>query len=338
MVRGPESTIYGSDAMTSTVQMWTATGSTRALRRFNSGRTAETSRPRTATRRSQARTASSTTTFLRDQFSTQGQGINDAYSNSLQGGNVGIRLSDRVAFRLRLRHSNNFTGVPVELVVQRQSRASARLRPVRAPEQLPGQRRVDHQRSGRVAALDHRLRVQPSAHQRRHLRRSRAVRYDDPSTTTRASTTSPAFTYQGIWTPRSWAQTTIGDTFEDENGFIHHQLGIVRIRRTAITHGLRLNNYLFAQESMPGSGSTRWPESAMCTTQASATRPCHARRAHSWCGAATRHFSGTRLRAAYAEGIKEPSFEQSFGITGTFPDAAQSQPAAGAKPRGGSWV
>ena len=30
-------------------------------------------------------------------------------------------------------------------------------------------------------------------------------------------------------------------------------------------------------------------------------------------------FSGTRLRAAYAEGIKEPSFEQSFGITGTFP-------------------
>ena len=29
MVRGPESTIYGSDAMTSTVQMWTSTGDTR---------------------------------------------------------------------------------------------------------------------------------------------------------------------------------------------------------------------------------------------------------------------------------------------------------------------
>ena len=30
-------------------------------------------------------------------------------------------------------------------------------------------------------------------------------------------------------------------------------------------------------------------------------------------------FSGTRLRAGYSEGIKEPSFEQSFGITGTYP-------------------
>jgi vitamin B12 transporter len=29
--------------------------------------------------------------------------------------------------------------------------------------------------------------------------------------------------------------------------------------------------------------------------------------------------SGTRLRFAYSEGIQEPSFEESFGITGTFP-------------------
>ena len=30
-------------------------------------------------------------------------------------------------------------------------------------------------------------------------------------------------------------------------------------------------------------------------------------------------FSGTRLRAGYSEGIKEPSFLQSFGISGTYP-------------------
>lgn len=30
-------------------------------------------------------------------------------------------------------------------------------------------------------------------------------------------------------------------------------------------------------------------------------------------------FSGTRLHFGYSEGIKEPSFEQTFGITGTFP-------------------
>ncbi len=39
-------------------------------------------------------------------------------------------------------------------------------------------------------------------------------------------------------------------------------------------------------------------------------------------------FSGTRLHAGYAEGIKEPSFEQSFGIAGNFSRDAQSEPAS----------
>ena len=46
-----------------------------------------------------------------DQFNTEGQGVNDAYSNSLQGGNVGVRLSQRVSLRVRARHSNSRTGI-----------------------------------------------------------------------------------------------------------------------------------------------------------------------------------------------------------------------------------
>ena len=40
-----------------------------------------------------------------------GQGPNDDYSNSLEGGNVGVKLTDWAALRLRARHSNSVTGV-----------------------------------------------------------------------------------------------------------------------------------------------------------------------------------------------------------------------------------
>ena len=40
--------------------------------------------------------------------------MNDAYSDSLQGANVGAALSDDVSLRVRLRHSNSHTGVPGE--------------------------------------------------------------------------------------------------------------------------------------------------------------------------------------------------------------------------------
>src|SRR6202011_3430474 len=46
-----------------------------------------------------------------EQFNTSGQGINDAYSNSVQGANVGVQIAPKVAFRLRTRHSNERSGV-----------------------------------------------------------------------------------------------------------------------------------------------------------------------------------------------------------------------------------
>ena len=57
------------------------------------------------------------------------------------------------------------------------------------------------------------------------------------------------FSYQGTWAPRSWALTTIGDTFEDENGNILSTTPAPD-PTYSFTHGLRINNYLFAQENI----------------------------------------------------------------------------------------
>ncbi len=158
--RGPESTVYGSDAMTSVVQLWTATGSTRTPEIQFGADGGNFSTANGYASLAGARGIFDYNVFA-NQFNTQGQGVNDAYSNSLQGGNVGVRhLRSRGISPARPplqqldRHS-------VELVVQRQSRASARSEPVRAPEQLPRQRRSHGQRAGRLAAPVQRLRVPP---------------------------------------------------------------------------------------------------------------------------------------------------------------------------------
>jgi vitamin B12 transporter len=62
-VRGAQSTLYGSDAMTSVVQVWTRTGSTRSLNSALAPMEETSERP-TATRLWLAPTDVSTTTFL----------------------------------------------------------------------------------------------------------------------------------------------------------------------------------------------------------------------------------------------------------------------------------
>ena len=112
-LRGAQSTLYGSDAMTSVVQMWTRTGSTRIpeLRFGADGGTFGTANGYAAV--AGARGIFDYNLFG-DQFNTSGQGVNDAYSNSLQGANVGAALNKQVSLRIRFRHSNSFTGLPGE--------------------------------------------------------------------------------------------------------------------------------------------------------------------------------------------------------------------------------
>ena len=136
-LRGAQSTLYGSDAMTSVVQLFTRTG-TSTTPEFRFG--ADGGNFNTAHGFASLSGAHGIWdyNFFADQFDTQGLGVNDDYSNSLQGGNAGVRLTDYASFRLRVRHSNNRTGIPGEwnfngAPLQRQTLTRARDKTICSP-------------------------------------------------------------------------------------------------------------------------------------------------------------------------------------------------------------
>jgi outer membrane receptor protein involved in Fe transport len=141
------------------------------------------------------------------------------------------------------------------------------------------------------------------------------------------------FNYQGDYIPRSWAQTTLGYEFEDENGNFDSQFVTTDINGNPIigsshTHGLRLNHALFLQQRFTRGrlsvvGGLRYVHNASFGDR---VVPRLAATFLALRGG--ERFSGTRLRFSYASGIKEPTFEESFGITGTFP----TNPNPGLKP------
>ncbi len=318
VVRGPESTIYGTDAMTSVVQLWTTTGTT-LKPVFEFGADGGTF----STANGYASVAGADRifdyNFFINQFDTEGQGINDSYSNALQGGNVGIRFSQRVALRFRLRHSNNWTGVqsnwwfngdPVlppnsnQLAHQNNFLASAEL-------SVSGPGAWQHTFSG---------------YEYNHLQ-ANSQQYVDPG---REFIDSPfsnlskynraGFEYQGQWTPRPWAQTSVGYTFEDENGFIHSEFAPgTPFFSTSDTHGLRYNNYLFGQELLTWKRLAALAGVGFVNNTSFGSKVVPRASASFLLFRGNEAFSGTRLRGGYSEGIKEPSFQQSFGISGTYP-------------------
>ena len=318
VVRGPESTVYGTDAMTSVVQLWTTTG-TSLKPVFEFGADGGTF----STANGYASVAGADKifdyNFFVNQFDTQGQGINDYYSNALQGGNVGIRISPRVAFRLRLRHSNNWTGV--------QSNWWFNGNPVLPPNS----NQLAHQNNFLASAA---LAVSgPGAWQHtftgyeyNHLQ-ANSQQYVDPG---REFVDSPfsnlskynraGFSYQGQWTPRPWAQTSVGYTFEDENGHITSSFAPgTDFASYSNTSGVRFNNYLYAQELLTWQRLAILGGVGYVNNTSFGSKVVPRASASFLLFRGNEAFSGTRLRAGYSEGIKEPSFLQSFGISGTYP-------------------
>ncbi len=90
--RGAQSTLYGSDAMTSVVQAFSITGNTYSPEfRFGAdGGNFDTAHGFASVSGARDRWDFN---FFGDQFNSGGKGPNDDYSNSLQGGNVGLQLS-----------------------------------------------------------------------------------------------------------------------------------------------------------------------------------------------------------------------------------------------------
>jgi vitamin B12 transporter len=308
-LRGAQSTLYGSDAMTSVVQVFTRAGSTETpeLRFGADGGNLSTAHGFVTV--SGARGPFDYNLFA-DQFNTDGQGVNDDYSNALQGANIGIRLSDRALFRVRTRHSNSRTGVQGEWNFNGQ--------PLIPPDTEQRARQNNLLGSAELTI------VGPSRWQHRfsgfeyHHKR---LNEDDVMELGRVSPAfgnidfpfhilthmnRAGFEYEGDYLERTWAQTTVGYQFEDENGFIGD------LDSPPVTHGLRLNDAAFIQQlvtlgRLSFVGGVRFVHN---TTFGNKTVPRIALTWQALKGGSL--LSGTRLRFSYATGIKEPRLEESF--------------------------
>ncbi len=313
-VRGAQSTLYGSDAMTSVVQVWTRTGNTTTpeLRFGADGGNFSTANGYASL--AGARGIFDYNAFA-DQFNTNGEGVNNAYSDSLQGGNFGVAINDRVSLRLRVRHSNSNTGLSGEWNFNG------------TPLQPPDPNDASHLNTllGGVELIV----AGPSRWQHRFTGFDYNYRYtnidltgdtarvDDFPTHGVSDINRAGFEYQGDYIERSWAHTTVGYRFEDENGFVGD------LDFPPLTHGQRLNQDVYGQQQLTLgrlsviAGARFVHNSAFGNTGV----PRVALTLLALRGGSV--FSGTRLRFSYATGFKEPRLEETFaGPPFTIPNPA----------------
>src|SRR5437899_3330335 len=261
-VRGAQSTLYGSDAMTSVVQMWTRTGSTPTpeLSFGADGGNLETANGYLSLAGAHGRFDYN---VFGDQFNTGGQGPNDDYSNSLQGGNIGVALSDRMAFRLRARHSNSRTGVQNEwnfngnplLSPDLDQRARDNGFLSSAQLTLTGPARWQHRFTGFEYSLK-RLNRHDVPHRGCD---PASFNFLDSFFSDTGHINRAGFDYQGDYRPLSWAQSTFGYEFEDEDGIFNSQFLSLDFNNQPFiakqqTRGLRLNHALLLQQRVTRGG------------------------------------------------------------------------------------
>ena len=320
-LRGAQSTLYGSDAMTSVVQVLTRTGSTPTpdLRFGADGGNFSTAN-------GYASLAGARGHFdynvFGDQFNTSGSGINDAYSDSLQGANVGAALSDQVSLRAHFRHSNSHTGVPGEWSFNGFDPPVPVNGPSAPLEPLPPDPSEWSQYNNLLGSVELAV-AAPSGWQHRFTGFDYLYRYNelnlngDPSRVDYFGDpidfpshevdriNRVGFEYQGDYSERAWAHTTFGYRIENENGFV----GDVNFGQT---HGQRLEDDLYVQQQLTlgrlsviaggrfvhnsAYGNTGVPRVALNLL---------ARRGGEL-------LSGTRLRFSYATGFKDPRLEETF--------------------------
>jgi vitamin B12 transporter len=301
--RGAQSTLYGSDAMTSVMQIWTRNGSTPVpeLRFGADGGNFGTANGYASLAGARG---SFDYNFFGDQFTSQGEGINDAYSNSLQGANVGMALTNQLSLRARFRHSNSFTGLPGEWNFNGNA--------LEPPD--PNEYKQLNNLLGSVELAI----TQPSGWQHRFTGFDYNYRYQDVNLTgdparlgdfaTHASDhiNRAGFEYQGDYLEQNWGHTTFGYRFEDENGVVGD------LDFPPSVHGERLNDDVYGQQqiiwkrlsAIAGArfvhngafGNTGVPRVALTFLALRGGQV----------------LSGTRLRFSYAEGFKEPRLEETF--------------------------
>ncbi len=335
-VRGAQSTLYGSDAMTSVVQVWTRAGSGRVpeLRFAADGGNLGTASGHASLAGARGRYDYN---VFGDQFNSNGSGVNDAYSDSLEGANVGATLSDSASLRVRFRHANSHTGLPGEWNFN----GYVPLVPANGPSEplLPLQPDANDwsQLNNLLGSVELTVAV-PSGWQHRFSGFDYLYRYNELNLSGDAQRTDPfgdpidfashevdhinraGFEYQGDYLEGSRAHTTFGYRIENENGFVGD------IDFPPQTHGQRLNNDVYLQQQLTLgrlsviAGGRFVHDSAFGNTGL----PRVALSLQALRGGEI--FSGTRLRFSYATGFKEPRLEE------TFAGPPYTQPNLGLKP------
>jgi vitamin B12 transporter len=303
-LRGTQSTLYGSDAMTSVLQVWTRTGST-PVPEFRVG--ADGGNFGTANGYASLAGANGRFDYnlFGNQFNSSGLGVNDAYSDSLAGANLGMAINDHTSLRMRVRHSNSQTGLPGEWNFNGD--------PLLAPD--PSESSHLNTLLGSVELAM----AAPSGWQHRltgfdYLYRytdtnlnSNPDSYDDFPDTYNTHVNRIGFQYQGDYSERSWAHTTFGYLIESENGVVND------LDFPPPASGQRLDQDAYLQQQLTLgrlsviAGGRFVHSSAYGNTGV----PRVALTLLAFRGGEL--FSGTRLRFSYATGFMEPALYQTFG-------------------------
>lgn len=306
-VRGAQSTLYGSDAMTSVTQVWTRTGSTK-VPEFRFGADGGNF----GTANGYASLAGAYRRFdyniFGDQFNSNGQGVNDAYSDSLLGANVGMAITDNVALRVHVRHSNSYTGVPGEWDFNGD--------PVLAPD--PSEWSHLNSLLGSVELSV----AAPSGWQHRFTGFDYLYRYTDTNLNSNPASYDSfpdrydthvnrvGFEYQGDYSERTWALTTVGYRVENENGVVND----MDFPPAAPGQRLDQDAYLQQQLTLGRLSAIAGGRFVHSSAYGNTGVPRVALTLLALRGGEL--FSGTRLRFSYATGFMEPALYQTFGDAG----------------------
>ena len=298
--RGAQSTLYGSDAMTSVVQVWTRTGSTPVpeLRFGADGGNFGTANGYASLAGAHGRFDYN---FFGDQFNTDGQGVNNAYSDSLEGANVGAALSDEVSLRVRVRHSNSYAGLPGAWDFNGD--------PLVAPLTVG-----DAHTNTLLGSVELNV-AAPSGWQHRFTVSDYFYRYTDNSPDGNTYNFSAlydehvnhtAFEYQGDYSERTWAHSTFGYRIENENALFSYPA------YPPATNGQRLDQdaYLQQQLTLGRLSVIAGGRFVHSSTYGNTGVPRVALTLLALRGGD--FFSGTRLRFSYATAFMEPDFQETF--------------------------
>ena len=317
-VRGAQSTLYGSDAMTSVVQVWTRTGST-AIPELRFGADGGNFGTANGYASFSGVLRRFDYNFFGDQFNTNGQGINNQYSDSLEGANVGMAVTDHVALRVRVRHSNSYTGVPGEWNFNGYDPPITPPSGPTAPIE-PDPSEWSHQ-NNLLGSVELAVNA-PSGWQHRFTGFDSLYRYNDTNLSSNpyvydsfpdsyaTHDNRAGFEYQGDYSERSWTHSTFGYRVENENGFVND------LDAPPEATGQRLQQDVYAQQQATLERLSAIAGGRFVHSSAYGNRGVPRVALTLLALRGGNFFSGTRLRFSYATGFMTPALYEVFGEAG----------------------